>query len=245
MDQRRDVSEYLRILKEEKIYERSGNLRFFLRYFFGSMDFRGRDVLEVGGGSGWLSFYAGCMGARRVDCLEPEYAGSSTEITELFLRIQRRLKLDSVKLIRNGILDFDVEGRTYDLIFLNNSINHLDEEACKTLHVDDRSRERYRVIMGKLSGLARKQATLIASDCSRYNLFAMLNLKNPVASSIEWAKHQPPEVWVALLTEAGFSSPRIRWSSFNSLRWPGRVLLGNRLISFLLASEFRLTMIRD
>jgi SAM-dependent methyltransferase len=236
------VSEYFEVLREEKIYRRSGNLRFFLRYFFGPIDFTGLDVLEVGGGSGWISFYAGCMGARRVDCLEPECAGSSTDITDLFLRIQSRLRLDSVKLIRNGVLDFAPEGRTYDLIFMNNSINHLDEEACKRLHVDDRSRERYRAIMRKLSGLARRGATLIASDCSRYNLFAMLNLKNAVVPSIEWTKHQPPGVWVALLSEAGFSSPRIRWNSFNSLRWPGRVLLGNRVMSFCLASEFCLTM---
>ena len=103
MSQRRDVSEYFRVLKEEGVYERSGNLRFFLQYFFGSVDFRDIDVLEIGGGSGWLSFYAGCMGASRIDCLEPEYAGSSTEITELFLRIQSRLKIDSVRLLRNGV----------------------------------------------------------------------------------------------------------------------------------------------
>jgi len=242
MSQRRDSSEYFRVLKEEGINEKSGNLRFFLQYFFDSMDFEGKEVLEVGGGAGLLSYYAGCQGASRVDCLEPEFAGSTSEITELFHRIQRKMKIDSVNLVRNGLLDFEPGGRTYDLIFMNNSINHIDEEACIGLHLDDQSRTKYSAIMEKLSGLARKGSTLIASDCSRFNLFARLGLKNVFVPSIEWEKHQPPELWASLLSDVGFSSPRIRWNSFNSLRWPGRWLLGNRLVSYCLTSEFCLTM---
>ena len=55
---------------------------------------------------------------------------------------------------------------------------------------------------------------------------------------------QAPEVWAGLLTEAGFSSPRIRWSSFYQFRRPGRLLLGNRLAAYFLQSHFCLTMVK-
>ena len=50
------------------------------------------------------------------------------------------------------------------------------------------------------------------------------------------------EAWIGLLREAGFTEPRVRWSTANSLRRPGRVLLGNRVAAWFTEGAFCLTM---
>jgi len=98
-------------------------------------------------------------------------------------------------------------------------------------------------IFEKLAALAAPGAKLIAVDCSRKNVFARAG-KNPLAPTIEWEKHQPPDLWADLLEQAGFENPRIRWLTFNTLRSVGRLLLGNRVAAHFLVSAFSLTMTR-
>ena len=137
---------------------------------------------------------------------------------------------------------FDSAEKQFDIILLHNSINHLDETACINLLNDEASKAIYMDIFSKLSSLASSGAKLIVCDCSRYNFFALLKVRNPFAPTIEWHKHQAPKVWVNLLGQVGFVNPRIRWTAFNTLRSPGRILLGNRLLSYFLRSDFRFTM---
>ena len=137
---------------------------------------------------------------------------------------------------------FDPTGKQFDTILLHNSINHLDETACINLLNDEASQAIYMDIFSKLSSLASSGAKLIVCDCSRYNLFALLRIRNPFAPTIEWHKHQAPEIWVDLLSQVGFVNPKVRWTAFNTLRSPGRILLGNKLLSYFLRSDFRFTM---
>lgn len=130
------------------------------------------------------------------------------------------------------------------MILLHDSINHLDEDACVALRRDAAARARYASLCAKMARLARPGATLIVTDCSRHNVFNMLGLTNPILPRIEWHKHQTPRVWAAILSEAGFGRPRIRHRSPSPLRQVGRVLLGNALASFLIDSQFCLTMIK-
>jgi hypothetical protein len=62
--------------------------------------------------------------------------------------------------------------------------------------------------------------------------------------TLEWHKHQPPEVWAELLSKVGFAQPWIRWTTLNTLRRPGELLFGNRLVSYFTLSTFILTMRR-
>ena len=68
---------YDTVTRTHNLFSSRGNLEFYLKYIFGPIDFAGRTMLDVGGGSGVFSFYAACKGARRVACLEPEGDGSS------------------------------------------------------------------------------------------------------------------------------------------------------------------------
>jgi SAM-dependent methyltransferase len=235
---------YLAAVSEEGIYPNAGNLEFYLQFLFDGVPLRGRSVLEIGGGAGTLSFYAGSVGASRVVCLEPEADGSDAGIQQRFRHLADRLGLGSVRLEPTTLQGFDPRGETFDVVVVHNSINHLDEEACVALGRSAVARQRYRALFEKIAALTRPGGQLVAADCSRHNLFGMLGLKSPIMPTIEWHKHQRPQTWAAILREVGFDRPRIRWSTFNTLRTPGRILFGNAVAAFVLTSHFCLTMTR-
>jgi SAM-dependent methyltransferase len=229
---------------EERLFPRERNLIFHQRWLFEGVDFENRTMLDIGAGAGLNGFYAACRGAREVICIEPEADGSTPGAQERFLRLKKRLGVDNIRFEPAFFQSYEAGDRKFDIILLHNSVNHLDESACVDLLTDDAARTRYRRIFEKIAALAQPGATLILCDCSRYNFFAALGLRNPVMPTIEWEKHQAPEIWAELLGEAGFEEPRIRWSSFNRLGAVGERVLGNKLAAYFLKSHFCLTLRR-
>jgi len=201
-------------------------------------------MLDIGGGNGIFSFYSASRDARWVVCLEPEHEGSTPQITKGFETLKVRFHQERVILKRSSIQDFDPGNVQFDIILLHNSINHLNENACIHLLKDQISREIYKDMFLKINSVARKGAKLIISDCSRHNFFSHLKMKNFLARHIDWYKHQPPEVWVKLLKEAGFGKAQIIWASLDQLRSPGQKLFGNKVGSYFLGSYFIVKMER-
>lgn len=236
------LNQYLDEVIARRMYTTRGNLRFHMETLFEGIDLEDKRVIDIGGGSGLYSFYAAARGAAEVVCLEPEADGSRSGITDRFRQLSASLQLQTVTLERETLQSFQPGGRKFDVVLMYNSINHLNEEACITLLRDAGSRAIYREILAKIAVLSSPNAWLIICDCSRHNFFATLGLRNPIAGSIEWSKHQAPEEWIKLLQEVGFGEPCVRWSSFNSLRRLGRVLTGNKLASYFLVSHFCLRM---
>jgi len=236
------LDRYFSVMISRGLYTCERNLRNHVKAVFGEFEFRHKRVLEVGGGNGLLSFYAASCEAAEVVCLEPEAAGSTSGSNLRFDQIKAQLGLANVFLQKVTLQQFDPGNKTFDLIVLHNSINHLDEKACIHLLRDEAAKNIYRAIFRRLRLFSNRGAGLIVSDCSRHNLFPLLRLRNPFAPSIEWHKHQAPEIWAALLAEEGFEQPSIRWTSYNSLGRLGRLLFGNKFISFLWVSHFRLEM---
>jgi hypothetical protein len=242
MSTKPNLEGYFSAVIKEGLYPNRGNLQFHLKTLFKNMALENRRVLDIGGGSSLHSFYAACMGAGEVVCLEPETEGSRSGMEAKFRKLGGILGYNQVKFEPVTFQAFEPKGKQFDIILLHNSINHLDETACINLLNDEASRTIYLNMCSKLNSLASGGAKLIVCDCSRYNFFALLRIRNPFAPTIEWHKHQAPEVWVDLLSQVGFVNPRIRWTSFNTLRSPGRVLLGNKLLSYFLRSDFCFTM---
>ncbi|GMU23183.1 MAG: hypothetical protein AMXMBFR13_32660 [Phycisphaerae bacterium] len=235
---------YFRTTSATGAYPNSSNLRFYLAYLFDGVDLVGKRMLDIGAGSGLYGIYAVCSGAAKAVCLEPEAAGSVSGVRQKFDRIVGELELDCVSVSAATLQEFDPGDERFDLVFLHNSINHLDEPACITLHRDASARRRYREVFRKMHDLTAPDGSLVIADCARRNLFGDLGLKNPLARMIEWHKHQSPRLWAHLLGEVGFGRPRIRWTSYNSLGRLGRILLGNRWAAYCLNSHFCLTMQR-
>ena len=233
---------YFSAVIEEGLYPSRRNLQFYLKALFKDIALENRRVLDIGGGSGLHSFYAACMGAKEVVCLEPETGGSRSGMGAKFRKLGGILGYNHVRFEPLTFQAFEPTGKQFDIILLHNSINHLDETACINLLNSEAAKAIYLNMFSKLSSLASGGASLIVCDCSRYNFFALLRIKNPFAPTIEWHKHQAPEVWVDLLSQVGFVNPRIRWTSFNTLRSPGKTLLGNKLLSYFFRSNFCFTM---
>lgn len=237
------VGRYLDVLAQLGVIRSQRTTRALLGDLFGGIDFRNRRVLDIGGGDGVYSFYAGIRGAREVLCLEPEADGSDGCITGAFQRMQAALPDLPVRMERKLVQQHhDVEG--YDVIIMNASINHIDEDACARLHRDARAQQIFRGVFAHIARLARPGGRLVVTDCSRRNFFAALGLTNPLCPTIEWHKHQPPAVWARLLEESGFALPRIRWEPLYRFGRAGERLLGNRYAAYFLKSMFRLEMLK-
>jgi 2-polyprenyl-3-methyl-5-hydroxy-6-metoxy-1,4-benzoquinol methylase len=237
------IDQFYSVALEEGLLNKRSRFQFYVSTIFDGVDFAGASVLDVGGGSGMFSFYAACMGASRVVCLEPEAEGSSPELRNSFIQLRTRLNLHGqVILTPATIQSFEPRDSRFDVVILHNSINHLDENACIHLRESEVSRNVYRTILAKIGSLAKGAARLVVVDCSNHNFFALLRIKNPFAPTVDWRKHQAPEVWISLLREAGFDSPIVKWLSFNLLYGVGRALTGNRVASYFTSSDFCLTM---
>ena len=57
-------------------------LKFHINFIFKDIDFKDKNVLDIGGGIWIHSFYAAYMGAKSNVCLEPELAGISKKLKE-------------------------------------------------------------------------------------------------------------------------------------------------------------------
>ncbi len=224
---------------------RPSNVRHYMEYLFDGVPLSGVRMLDVGAGDGRFSFYASRAGAREVVSLEPGGAGSSQgETARRFQRFAAFVQDPAVRLDGHTLQDYQPDGDPFDVVLSQSSINHLDEQACIRVHRDPAARAEYLRIFEKLAALTVGGGTLIVADVARRNLFGDLHVKNPFAPTIEWQKHQPPRLWAELLGEVGFTQARIRWSTLNSLRHPGQVLLGNRIGAYVTHSSFCLTMRR-
>lgn len=85
---------------------------------------------------------------------------------------------------------------------------------------------------------------LLITDCTNRNFFGDLGLKSPLMRTIEWNKHQPPEMWAELIAPFGFEVENIALTPHARLGLIGRVIGSNRFGSYFLNSHFRLRMRR-
>lgn len=236
------LDKYYSSVIDSKLFSNKNNLKYHMNYLFKGTSFQDKRVLDIGGGNGIYSYYASCKGAKEVVCLEPYSDGSTNKAINEFILLGKLLKYDNVSIKPITFQDYSLDCGCFDIILLNNSINHLNENACINLLQDQNAKSIYEEIAENICSISCHGATIIICDCSRYNIFATLKTKNPFAPSIEWHKHQSPKVWSSIFSKAGFEQTKIRWSSFNRLRLLGSVLLGNKIMSYFLNSHFCLYM---
>jgi len=238
----KNMDAYFKAVIDEGCYGSEKNLKFYLETVFYGIDFNKKNVLDIGGGDGLLSFFAAVSGAESVLCLEPEGDGSSQNMNNKFNKLLKKLDCINVKLQTKTFQEFDPEDKKFDIIIMHDSINHLDESACITLKTDERSWDIYKKLVKRLHSMVNPNGDILLCDCSRYNFFAQFKLKNPLAPTIEWYKHQSPETWVQLFKEAGFGDEKIRWLSFNTFGKSGKFFLANKVAAYFLHSYFCVKM---
>lgn len=236
------TDQFVEAIKKESPSLLLGDLKYYLKELFRGVAFRGKTMLDIGSGVGIYSSFAAYAGAKRVVCLEPEDDGGRDDAIKKATALANALALKQILICSKRIQDFDSRDENFDIILLHASINHLDENACINLRNNKDSVKKYLEIFKKIYKLSNKGARIIITDCSRYNFFALLNIKNPFAKNITWQKHQSPYLWAELLQKAGFVNPKIYWISPSKLGKLGKVLLDNRIISYFINSKFCLTL---
>lgn len=216
---------------------RWSRVEFWLRQSLRDLDFRGATVLDVGAGHGLFSCYIAQHQAARVVALEPELDGSGAHSRLKLVERVAVLGLANVTCLAETFQDYAGPSESFDVVLVHNAINHLDEAAVVALHRDEDARDTYRALLRKCYRLLKPGGVLVVSDCARANFFAWLGVPNPVASMIEWHKHQDPDLWMRLLREVGFDRLELHWTHPRLLRGLG-YFLDNRLVSFLMDSHF-------
>ncbi|MEZ4399335.1 MAG: class I SAM-dependent methyltransferase [Kofleriaceae bacterium] len=215
---------------------------------FRGLSFAGRTVLDVGGGIGTCSFLAALGGAREVVCLDPEFEGATRGTGDKFRAIATEFDLAHVRIEPVTLQTYRAPPASVDVVVFHNSINHVEEEACIALRrrdaTGDAARQTYRRIFTQVADLMPPGGDLIIADCSSENLFPRLGLRHPISRSIEWHKHQPPEVWARELAQVGFHRPRIQWTAYSRSGALGWKLTANRWAAYVLTGHFVLHMQR-
>ncbi len=215
----------------------------YLERLFEGVPLEGRSLLDVGGGTGLISFYAALHGAR-VTCLDPIAEGGHEGMHSAFELLNDAVgEVAPVRLDRRPFQELDPGENTHDVLLLHNSVNHLDEDACMALP-EPAAERTYLDLFRTLHGLAAPGAHLVVADAARLNLFGMAHLPNPFVPEITWKLHQQPRVWATLLERTGFTAPEVRWNAMTRAGRPGQLLLSNWLGSFLTQSHFTLVMRR-
>jgi SAM-dependent methyltransferase len=238
------IQRFYDFVDREKLWSKGRYLKVYFDFLLEDVDLAGKTVLDVGAGAGLMSFYAASAGAARVIALEPEAKGSRSGMQDQFRHAAEQLGLNQVELITSTFQEYEPGEQRFDVIVMVYSINHLNEDACIRLTSDDRARQEYVSLFNRLYGMCTPGATLVMADCSPKNVFQLLGLRNPVAPTVEWHKHQFPKLWASLASKAGFNHPCIRWIAMNRLGRLGRVLFGNAVGAYLYKSDFCLCMTR-
>lgn len=217
--------------------------RNYCQAIFDHIEFRGKNVLEIGCGKGMMCLWAKIHGADRVVGLEPMAEGcyDSEKCYKDFSIMVGELGLENIEMLPVRLEDYRPLQDHFDIVLSLASINHLDEQSCIELRRSVTAHDRYVSLFNHLHDLMSVRGTLLVADATNRSLFSDVRVRNPFNPHIEWFKHQPPECWAQLLSECGFTNPRISWLSGPLLTHLG-IATVPKAISYFHSSAFRLEM---
>ena len=220
------------------------NSKFQLQQIFNGIILENKNILDVGGGSGYLSFYCKINGGRHVVCLEPEDEGSNNEKNNSFEVLNDRIDYD-IDYLDKRIEDYNTK-KKFDLIILHNSINHLVDGNTKELSTNDISNIKMMNTIEKISSLALDDCLLLIVDNSGYHFFQKLGFeRHPLIPHVGFHDHESPDFWTSYFKEFGFKFKKVDWITPNPMRHFGKVLLNNSYSSYFFGLPFRLVLARE
>lgn len=206
----------------------------YLDWCFKGVNFKNKEVLDIGGGNGIYSYYSMSRGANYALNLEPFESGSTFYSSNL--DIDNPLKIET---INNTIQNFS-STKKFDIIILHDSINHLNEPLFEHLHQNQNSYSSYVKLINKICSHLKETGIIIITDCSRYNFWGSFGIKNPFAPSIEWNLHQSPYLVLSLF-KGNFIKYKLRWSPFKRFGQFGYFLSKfGKIPSYFLQSHYNI-----
>ena len=175
---------------------------------FEGVPLEGRQVLEIGSGTGLLSIYLALHGAH-VTSLEPELVGSTSGVIAKQRKRCQELGLDRVEVVAADFNTWDTDAQ-FDVIVCRSAINHLYASDRHALRHPP-TFEAYLAVAAHVRRLLRPNGTFIATDACRYNfwLFVSRWIKQPWNSKrtgVNWRHHQNAPTWRRIFERAGFTT---------------------------------------
>lgn len=239
-----DMVEAVRQLGKQLGFWRHGfAYRHECKRLFCDTDFEDKNILEIGCGNGIYCLWAKIHAAKHVTGLEPLAEGSfdSRKCYGDFDTIIRALNLENIEMLPYKFQDYRCPVNYFDVVLSVASINHLDERSCVELRRSPEARSTYLAIFKKLRKMMKDGGKLIIVDASNRNVFGDVGIRNPFTPQIEWFKHQTPEYWAELLSQCGFTDPKISWLAGLRSGYLGISTI-HKAIAYLGRSLFRLEM---
>jgi hypothetical protein len=182
-----------------------------------------------------LGLWAAVHGASRVLGIEPEADGSDSGMLTAFRESVNQLGLQSVVSARENFLqDLRPSDGQFDVAVLFNVINHLNESAASHLHESVEAQRAYTAILEEFRAMLVPGAMVSVADCSSSNFWNDIGIRAPLAPTIDWSKHQPPQIWTRIFGRAGFETLAVRWSPL----YPFGRFSSNRLVHYFSVSHF-------
>ena len=208
-----------------------------------NIEISNKEILEIGAGDGIFSCLLSLNGAKKVIGLEPETSGSDNNVIDRFNKNIASLNLQNVSVINSTFQEFNSHNDKFDLIVSIASVILLDEAKCEKLMTDSEARSVYINLFKKVKNMLKPKGIFLLTDCGRKNLFftppcEKIGIRNPLAKTIEWHKHQQPSFWSELLGQAGFSDMVWRWIFPMKLPLRMDTLFDNYVMSYFTVSYF-------
>jgi 2-polyprenyl-3-methyl-5-hydroxy-6-metoxy-1,4-benzoquinol methylase len=141
------LTQYFDTVEKLNLHPSGKRLKFNLESIFSNIDFKNKRVLDIGGGFGLISFYAAVKGAKTVVCIEPEADGSTNGANVKFDLLLNDLGIHNVSILPRTFQEYEND-KSFDIIILNNSINHLNEDKCVVLRSSQEAQTEYKSYFG-------------------------------------------------------------------------------------------------
>lgn len=222
------------------VFGSPNKILYYLENLFQGIEFKNKNVLDVGAGFGMFSIYMSLMGAKKVVSLEPELEGGTSIMINTFNMLIKILNIKNIEIRKEIFQDYEPKENSFDIILFHNSINHLNEQACIDYRKSEVSANIYKDYASKIYKMQSKNGLLIIADCSSSNFYNDLGMKNFFNPSIEWQKHQKSEIWINLFQSLNYKHVFTSWTTPGVFPLIEKIILNNKLFQYFTFSHFRI-----
>ena len=233
------MERFFEICVETGVSSSIKNSRFQFKQIFKNINLNNKSILDIGGGSGYLSFYCMLKGAKSAVCLEPGEDGVNLEKNASFETFDENFNYE-IDYLNEKIEEYH-SNQKFDVIILHNSINHLVECDCKNLNHNIDAKKKIMKTIEKISFLANYNSLLLIVDNSGYHFFQNFGLEHhPLIPHVGFHDHESPSFWIKLIEHYKYKFLSKDYITPNPLSFFGKIIFNNCLSSYFLGFPFRL-----